>query len=269
MSSRSSHWAVLIGAAFLACVGAAPAGAGQIAPVSLVPALDLYVNSLIAGHAAALACAEPSSPARDEAGWSQAKAVLLATLWANGFPTDFVRSATTRLDAPAAADTPDCNSEATADSFATPRHEGWVKTIGHALSGMELTPIDQPVGAEAWGEIRAAVAKELPLQARMFDCVAVAIPDLMPVAVHDWDQMVVETGGKLVGAGLPHDEITTVLSAAEANSLWHRADASAVASLRQSCAGDKSWDDRLFNLEFLGLRDAVAKLLPAPAGGDQ
>lgn len=57
--------------------------------------------------------------------------------------------------------------------------------------------------------------------------------------------------------------------AAEANTLWQRADPQAVAALMQSCAADGSWSERLFRFEYLGLRNAVDKLLPAPAeGGD-
>jgi hypothetical protein len=48
--------AVLCGAALL--FGIAPADASPVAPVSLLPALDVYVDTLAAGHNAALAWAK-------------------------------------------------------------------------------------------------------------------------------------------------------------------------------------------------------------------
>ena len=77
--------------------------------------------------------------------------------------------------------------------------------------------------------------------------------------------MILKIAGKLVAAGLPRDEISAVLSAAEANSLWHRAAPDALAALRASCSADQAWNDRVYNLEFLAVGDTVDKLLPAPA----
>src|SRR5579863_4465630 len=96
----------LCGAALFLAAGL-PAIADPIPAASLLPALDVYVDALAAGHVAAVACAAvwPASKA-DEAGWMQAKAIFIASLWANDFPVDFVRTATERLDAATPATKP-------------------------------------------------------------------------------------------------------------------------------------------------------------------
>lgn len=241
---------------------AMPALADPVAPSVMVPALNLYVDSIAAGHYEAAACTPANSPARDEAGWAKAKAVLIATLWANGFPADFVGGAETRLDAPAPAAKPDCDDKAVFANFGEAFHQGWPATIGDAIHRMDLTPVDTPVSADQWQAIKAAIAAELPLEARGFDCLGATMPGLLLVAVHDWDAQLIKIGGKLAAAGLPRDEVAATLSAAEANSLWHRAAPDALAALVKSCDDDKTWQDRFFNLESLSLGDTIDKLLP-------
>ena len=160
--------AAALGAAVVIWLAAAPVSADAIAPASLVPALQVYVDRLAAGHLGAAACDDPGSPARDETAWTKARAILLATLWANGFPAD--NDLAVRLDAPAPAAKPDCLDPALSDSMATAEHEGWVKTVGHAISGMDLAAVSEPVGPDKWQAIKDAIAGDLPKQARMLDC---------------------------------------------------------------------------------------------------
>ena len=254
--------AALAGAALLVCAG--PALADPIQPGSLVPALDVYVDAVAAGHAAAASCAAAKSPARDAADWEQAKAMFVATLWASGFPVTFARTAGQRLDA-APAGKVNCTDPALAGSLAAAEREGWVKAMQHPLLGMDLKIIDHPVSAEGWNRIKAAFASEISAQKRLFDCVAVTYPELLPAAVHDWDQMLAQIGSKLSGAGLPRDEVAAQLSTAEANSLWHRVAPDAEAGLRDSCAKETAWNERLSMLQYLRLQDEVDKLLPAAA----
>jgi hypothetical protein len=61
--------------------------------------------------------------------------VLLATLWANGFPTDFVNDATSRLNAPVSPSKPDCDDAAVFAEFGGADHEGWLKDIVTAFPG--------------------------------------------------------------------------------------------------------------------------------------
>ena len=249
----------LAGAAFLLPAGLA--AADPIAPAAMVPALDPYVDRIVAAHNGALSCAKPHSKARDEQAWAAGRAVFIATLWANGFPADFVASADKRLAAPVvpvSCDGPD------AFSFGGADNEGWEKTLGHPLAALDLNVVAQAVTPEAWGTIKSLIADELTHQARLFECLAVVYPDVMPAMVHDWDEMIVKIGGTLVGAGLPRDEITAALSAAEANSLWHRAAPDKVRDLATACQADQDWQDRFSSFSFLGLADHIDSLLPQP-----
>ena len=258
--------AALTGAAL--CVSGT-AFAAPIDPTALLPALDVYVDSVVAGHAAAATCAGPKSPASDEAGWSQGKAVFIATLWANGFPINFVRTASQRLDAapPAGAKPPDCSDPALLGELGVPSQEGWLLAMQQPLSGMELSIITDPVTPTAWADIRTKIGAELPVEKRLLDCVAVSEPGILPFLVHDWDQMLGQIRQRLTESGLPRDEVSAALSAGEANTLWHRAAPAGEAELRDSCAKDKDWRDRLGQMSFGRLKDIVDKLLPAAAAG--
>lgn len=255
--------AVLCGAALF--LGIAPAVADPIAPASLLPALDVYVDALAAGHAAALACGgvQPASKA-DEAGWTKAKAIFIASLWANGFPIDFVRTATQRLDAQPASK-PNCAhpDPALAGELGWPSQAGWVEVIEYAFKGMDLPVVADPVPPATWTTIKGMIAKVLPDEKRLLDCVAVRYPETLPAMVHDWDAMIVKIGGSLVAVGLPRDEVSATLSSAEANQLWHRAPTDAEAELRDSCAKDQAVEANLANFGFGGLGAAIDKLLPA------
>ncbi len=265
MRRRASVWTAILGMAVLAGAAWAPAEADAISPASLVPALRVYVDNLAAGHAAATLCDPPQSLARDEAAWAKAKGILVSTLWANGFPADAVNDLTRRLKAPAPATKPDCTDQAVIGSIATPAHEGWLAGVNRAISGMQLVAVAEPVGDAQWQAIKDAIAEDTPKEARMLDCIEATLPDLMPLAVHDWDAMIAKVAEKLVDAGLPRDQITALLSAAEANALWHPAAPDALAELQRSCAADQTWSDRMYQLAFFAIGNTVDKLLPAVA----
>jgi hypothetical protein len=263
----NSIGAALAGAALLL---AGPAAANPIAPVSLLPALDVYIDALAAAHAAGVACAAtwPASKA-DEAGWTKAKAIFVATLWASDFPIDFVRTATQRLDAPPPETKPDCAhpDAALVDDYAWPKVAGWVEVIDEGLKGMDLTVISNPVPAATWTTIQGMIAPVLPREKRLLDCIAVMSPETLPNSIHEWDAMIVELGGRLVEAGLPRDEIGATLSDAEANHLWQRAPAAGEAELRDSCKADVAVQTDINNFGLSGLGAEVEKLLPAPDSG--
>jgi hypothetical protein len=245
-----------------------PASADPIAQASQLPALDVYVDALAAGHAAETVCNSAWPPSKlSESGWQRAKSILVASLWGNGFPIDFVRGATTRLDAPPPAAKPDCAhpDPALAGQLGWPSSAGWVEVIEGALKGMDLTVIDQPVAPDTWTNIKGMIAKVLPEEKRLLDCVAVMYPETLPQTVHDWDQMIGGMGASLLRAGLPRDEVSATLSGAEANQLWHRVPVAGEAELRDSCRSDKAFEASLANFGFGGLKSAVEKLLPQPA----
>jgi hypothetical protein len=261
----------LAAALVIASLSMLPAQAAMtsVTPGAMAPALGVYVDALVRAHAAALACAAPNSPVRDDTAWVRAKAVFIATLWANGFSPDFIKEAGARLDGPQPGAKPDCKDPVATSDLDFVEGSGWGKEIERVFSSIELTAIAAPVSAGQWQAIKDAVAAELPAEKRLLECTAVALPTLMPNVVHDWDDMLAKVAGKLIAAGLPRDEISALIGSAEANVLWRRPPADAVAALATSCAGDEAWSRRLYNFEFLGLGSDVDKLLPHPAADAQ
>lgn len=258
--------AALCGAALF--FGSVELAAAATLPVtSLLPALDVFVDSVVAGHAAAATCAGPKSPARDEADWQKAKAIFIATLWANDFPINYVRTASQRLDKPTAGAKPNCSAPALAGQLGPADREGWVAALREPLDGIGLAIVEHPVAPAVWNQIKADFATEMPLQQRLFECVAVTAPAALPPSVNDWDEMLAGIGRKLVAAGLPRDDVSAQLSAADANSLWHRVAPDAEAGLRDACASEKAWQARLYQLQWGRLAGMVDKLLANPVGG--
>jgi hypothetical protein len=258
----SPIWAALLGAAFFVC-GSVAAQADPVTPTALVPALYMYIDTLVELHAAPAVCPH-DRPAADYVGnWQQAEGIFLSTLWANDFPTDFVRSATTRLDAPPATIKVNCADRAAAAYLSNPSQADWVAIIKPTLAGIELDVIATPVDPKVWAAIKDTIAKALPGQKHLLDCVAVSETILLPSVVHEWDGMLARLAAELFPTGLPRDEITAALGAAEANALWHRAAPDEVAGLRDACGKDLGWWTEFHAVGFPGLRADVEKLLPA------
>ncbi|MEJ0011104.1 MAG: hypothetical protein WDM94_00485 [Bauldia sp.] len=254
----------ILAAALLALLFILPARADMttVTPGALAPALGVYVDALVRDRATALACAKPDSPVRDDAAWAQAKAVFVATLWANGFAVDFIKETAARLDALPPAGQADCNDATAAADLGYVERDGWGKEIDRVFSSIDITPVATPVSPQQWQAIKDAVAAELPLEKRLLECVAATLPTILPVTVHDWDDMLAKIAAKLVAAGLPRDDIVALIGGAEAKVLWQRAPAEAAAALAASCSKDEAWSQRFYNLEFLSLGGAIDKLLP-------
>lgn len=239
------------------------AQADEVPPLQYLPVLDFYADSLVMARSIAAVCAPPSSPARDDKAWEEAAAILVASLWADGFPADFVRSVKARLDRPLIPAKIDCNNGSKIDELAGSEDEGWVQLIKGMLKGTGLRAIEAPVSDAQWREIKATIEGDLPAQTKLFDCVGAVGFGLLPTLIHDWNGMLIEVGQKLIAAGLPRDEVSAELNAADANHLWHKPDAATLASLRRSCKEDKSWYERLATMSYAGISVEVGKRLPA------
>jgi hypothetical protein len=250
--------AALAGAAALFSL---PAFAAPIDPSELVPALDLYVDDVIAGYAAA-SCAGPKSPAASADDWHKATSEFIATLWANGFPINFVRTAQQRFNGATAAKDPNCKDPALLSDLAYASQVGWVKALEDPLEGMRLTIVTQPVSAATWGAVKKLIDDDLKAQKRLFACLAVTYTMELPGEIAGWDQTIQDLDRRLVAAGLPRDEVASELSAADAAGLWHRAPPNTEAGLRDSCAKDRSWASRQTSLESRSLTSRVEQLLP-------
>jgi hypothetical protein len=239
------------------------AQADDIPPSQYIPVLDFYADSLVTARSIAAVCAPSSSPARDDKAWEEAAAILVASLWADGFPADFVKSVKARLDHPVIPAKIDCDSGSKIDQLAGSENDGWVQRVKGMLKSTGLRAVEAPVSDAQWKEIKAAIEGDLPAQAKLFDCVGAFGFGLLPTLIHDWNRMLIEVGQKLVAAGLPRDEVSAELNAADANHLWHKPDAAGLASLRRSCKEDQSWYERFSAMSYAVIIAEVDKRLPA------
>ncbi|MEJ0097580.1 MAG: hypothetical protein WDM84_06160 [Bauldia sp.] len=118
------------------------------------------------------------------------------------------------------------------------------------------------MSADQWQAIKAAIAAELPLEARGFDCLG-----------RDHAGTVAGGGARLGRAtdqdrrqacrcGLPRDEVAATLSAAEGEFALAPGGARRAGRARQILRRRQTWQDRFFNLESLSLGDTIDKLLP-------
>ena len=88
----------MVGPIFFAVLCAiSPAQAQQLQPQAYVPALQVFVDGLVAERQLAVRCAGEDAAAGLEADWAKTVGVVVATLWANNYPDDFVRSAQASL----------------------------------------------------------------------------------------------------------------------------------------------------------------------------
>ncbi|MBN9009077.1 MAG: hypothetical protein J0H63_02715, partial [Rhizobiales bacterium] len=138
---------------------------------------------------------------------------------------------------------------------------GWPKEVHRVFGALDLRIVENPVPAERWAKIRTVIADELAAETRELTCLAAVDPAILPVLVHDWDEMIVKLGTTLVAAGIPRPEILAALGNADANALWKPAAADALPALRKSCMDDQAWSDRLATFRSLALGSSVERIL--------
>lgn len=256
-------------AAILAAIAAIgrPAAAQErvLSDEDLAASLGVYAASAVADHQVEIACA--GDKAKAETAWRQGKRVLIGSLWANGLPADAVRAIATELDQPPAQGKAavDCARQDTAGQANWLTTTGWVAAHLRMLRNLGLTPVENPATDAQWTAIKAVFDAELPLQARLLDCIAVTQGRQFPAVMADWSGMVIEVGKSLIAAGLPRDEVVALVERAEPDRLWHKASADEAEGLKSSCLADSSWSDRYYRFETRRLAASVSDILaPKP-----
>jgi hypothetical protein len=231
----------------------------------LAAALDIYAASAVADHRVEMACSNDKDKA--EAAWQQGKRLLVGSLWANGLPAEAVRAVAAELDQAPTEGNPrvDCSKPDAAEQANWLTTTGWSAAHLRTLRNLGLTPVENPATDEQWTAIKAVFDTELPLQARLFECIAVTQGRQFPTVMADWSGMVIEVGKSLIGAGVPRDEVVTLVERAEPDRLWHKAAAAEMDALKASCQADSSWSDRYYRFETRRLAAAVSDILaPKP-----
>lgn len=225
-------------------LGTRSASGQTLSPQTWAGTLEVFLDGL-ADHRRAHHECRPEKVAEGEAeAWAQARAVIVATLWANGFPADFVESAEARLDAPGRE--PDCSSEILRDWLdLVPEEDGWTVVATEALDSVRLRVIGNPPPPERWAAVQAAFAEELPAKSRAMACLAALEPLDLPHIAGPWNAYLVEIGQSLVTAGYPRAAVVAEIEAAEANALLQAALSGDRDALRLSCEEDQDWYDWL------------------------
>lgn len=210
-----------------------------------VTVLDVFLTFLVdlRAHMEACPATSPTSQPAVEDDWDEARSILLGSLWANRVSGEVVRRVEAILDGGGAE--VDCGSETMAYGARLVGERGWTPPIKGALSDLGFTVVEKPASAAQWDELKSVLATERPLQARLFDCVAVVDPMSITFAASSWSKMLLEAGQAMVAAGLPRDEVMAEIDAADVSRLWtFPEDRAQRAELLAECEADKSWMDR-------------------------
>jgi hypothetical protein len=258
MGSKIRQAFAMVVVATLAGVG--PGKAQQIAPETYVPMIGVYVDALVEEHLLALRCApETMRPGGRLYDWDQARATLVASLSAGGYPDDLVRDVDRRMSVQAKQ--APCDEAAAAKYEQSPIATGtlqWTERLLGALGVAIVTPPDKA----SWDRIAAVFEEQRKLQAREFACMAVTSPLDMPVPMAQWNQMIIAVGETLIARGYPKADVVAEIEAGDPNRLWQRVAEDERQALIADCEKDDDWAKRYYEYRSGTLQRDIEALLP-------
>ena len=247
-----------------ATVGASPAiAAPALAPDAYVPVLKTYVEHLAETRTQVAACLGAGVLPAEPKQWAEAKAVLVASFWANDMPEPFVADAIIQLEAQRTAGGK-CKDPVIRGQVGRVTDTGWVQLVTYALEGLGFTVVAAPPTAEQWSEVRAAFDEDVPQQARMIQCAAEIDPLNLPMIVGDWNSMLIGIGQQLISAGFARPNVVALLDSSDTNTIWKPAAAADRPALYAACLDETGWQDRFATFEFGALKSKVEAIV-APA----
>jgi hypothetical protein len=106
---------------------------------------------------------------------------------------------------------------------------------------------------------RAVVEKEMPLQARMLECLSLFDPQSFVLAYADWDRMLARTAEIFVSAGYPPSAHQSILGPAASASLYRQPTDRAAAAA--ACEADRTWFERYSILAWYTIAGDVEDLM--------
>ena len=219
-----------------------PVIAQQTALGTYGPVLRFFVDELVRVHLLALRCAdETRRPGGELYDWDETRATLVASLWASGYPEDFVREIETRLSIQvkqAACD------DAGLEDYRAARIEsgtlGWATTY-LADTGMVIV---EPPAEGSWDKIVEAFAQRSAEQQRELVCLGATNPRELPNSVGRWQQALIGLSNDIAARGYPRPDVIAQVEAADANRLWQPAAEADLAALREDCLSNYDWMER-------------------------
>ena len=261
---RQRIWRALRLVLLMALCGAGPVLAQQAAPSTYVPAVRVFVGEMVRAHLLALRCAdEARRPGGKFYEWDETRATLVASLWANGYPDDFVREIDTHMSIQAKQ--APCDDAAMEAYRASGVAGGTLKWVNFGFAGIGLVIVEPPAEG-SWDKIVAAFAEQNALQSRKLACFAVVKPLSLPNLVGSWSQMLQTLGPELIEHGYPRPDVAAQIEAADPNLLWQPVAEEGRAALTEDCGKDQAWLDGPMDMgqDPPQLQRDIEALLPAP-----
>jgi len=217
----------------------APAVA-QNAPLAgpdLATVMTAYAESVVELRDISAACA-PTAPG----GWDEGAALLVESLRAAGLDGPTVATIAARLASELDRKPVDCDAPEHGLRAGVTDGSDWPAFHRSVLEAAGLKVVLPAAGDDRLAAAAAAVAKALPLQARMLECLSLLDPRGFVLAYGDWDRLVGQAAGHFAAAGYAAHAYAPILEPAAAGILFKApTDRDAAAA---ACAADQAWFER-------------------------
>lgn len=234
----------------------APAVA-QNAPLAgpdLATVMTAYADSVVELRDISAACA-PTAPG----GWDEGAALLVESLRAAGLDGNSVAAIASGMAAAAGSKPVDCDAPEHRLRAGVAEGSDWPAYHRAVLEAAGLRAVVPVTGDERLAAAGAVVAKALPLQARMLECLSLLDPRGFVLAYGDWDRLVAQVGHLFAAEGYAAHAYARILEPAAAGKLFGApADRSAAAA---ACAADQAWFERYSIMAWYTLASDVETAL--------
>lgn len=236
--------------------------AAEDAPLSgpdLATVMTAYAEAAVELRDIYAACT-PTAPG----GWDEGAALLVESLRAAGLDYKSLAAIASAMVAAPGGRPVDCKAPAHALRVGLPEGSDWPAYHRSVLESAGLEVVVAAAGDERLAAAGAVVAKALPPQARMLECLSLLDPRGFVFAYGDWDRLVARVGGLFAAAGYAPHVYGPILEPAAAGRLFQApADRAAAAA---ACAADQDWFERYSTMAGFSLAGDVETALK---GGNQ
>lgn len=243
-----------LAAAFCAWIAPAAAQQRPLAQADLPAVMTAYADTVVEMRDIYAACASTQP-----GGWDEGAALLVESLRAAGLDAATAAAIASRLAAAPSGAAVDCAAPQMQLRAGLPSGQDWPAFHKGTLERAGV-PVVVPVEKdERLAAARAVVEKEMPLQARMLECLSLFDPQNFVLAYSDWDGMLERTAGHFTAAGYPASVHQSILGPAASASLYRRPADRAAASA--SCAADQAWYERFSIMAWYTIAADVEDLM--------
>lgn len=254
--ARGFRGAGIAAAVMYLATGQAAAQEQKLGGDDLSTVMSAYVDSVAELRQFRSACGQ------DATGWSEASAMLAASLRAAG---NVEEAAVIDVERRLAAEEPpaayDCGSEASDIRLATVQPGTWSDLHQAVLSNLGVAVATAGAAADERLEaIRAVFAREIPAQERMLNCMALVEPRWFPVNYADWNGLLGELAADFENAGYTAALAEQIIAPARAGTLLKPVTGGRQAAIGE-CLANQDWVARYATFQWYGIGGEVRALL--------